>query len=52
VTLRFLGPSKEPIVANGAVVPAGTYGYFVAWDDMPGMVVGVTGNRIRPVRVD
>ena len=26
----------------------GTYAYFVEWDDMPGVPVGIVGSRIRP----
>ena len=25
------------------------YGYFVVWDDMPGLPVWIAGHRIRPV---
>ena len=25
------------------------YAYFVVWDDMPGVPVGIAGHRIRPV---
>ncbi len=36
----------------GSVRPRIGYAYFVEWDDMPGVPVGIAGYRIRPVVAD
>ena len=46
--------AKGKIVGSiGPVDPspeyAGRYAYFVEWDDMPGLPVGVSDHRIRPI---
>ena len=40
-----LGPHKW-----SAPHPTSKYGYFVVWDDIPGVPVFIAGERIRPVR--
>ena len=30
---------------------AGVWGYFVEWEDLPGVPVFIAGNRIRPVTI-
>lgn len=29
----------------------GQWGYFVEWDDLPGLPIGIRGDRIRPLAV-
>jgi hypothetical protein len=40
--------SLGPLHKDAGEFPAGTYGYFVRWDDFPDPVF-VVGTRIRPV---
>ncbi len=42
-------PYDIPAMTGTLAIPAGTYGYFVRWDDAPDIWVAVTGNRVRPI---
>jgi len=49
---EYFGPIPADIIGStGEVIPKGTFGYFVYWDDLPGVPVFVAGHRIRPVAV-
>lgn len=43
--VRALGPFP-PVVAEQC---GSTYGYFVEWNDFPGIPVFIGGHRVRPV---
>lgn len=49
-TQHYLGPSAVPIrVDDGKILAPGMIFYFIEWDDIPGLQVGITSDRIRKV---
>lgn len=42
--------AKATVVKTMGPIPDGKYGYFVEWDDMPGIPVFVAGWRVREIR--
>jgi hypothetical protein len=46
--LGSIGPQPEPVNVGDRIVPAGSFVYFVAWDDQPALAVSVSSDRIAP----
>ncbi len=44
---HYLGPTKEPMAEGSRIVPVGTVFYFIEWEDLPGVPVGITSDRIK-----
>lgn len=45
-----IGPIRTDVITpDGEVITKGTFGYFVIWDDFPGVPVFVAGHRLRPI---
>jgi hypothetical protein len=50
ITSVFGCTAADGVLPDGSYVPAGTYGYFVQWDDVPlNLPIFVMGTRVEPV---
>jgi hypothetical protein len=44
-----LGPTPRDIPTPRGVIPKGTYGYFVEWDNLRGIPIATVGLKVKAV---